>query len=197
VVFDLGGVLVDWDPRHLYRKLFPGDDAGMEHFLANVCTPDWNEQQDAGRSFAEATAALQERHPEHAPLIAAFWDRWDEMCPGPVAGGPDVLREVKAAGYPVYALSNWSAETFPRVQHRFDFLSAFDGVVISGALGIKKPDPAIYRHLIETYALEAASTLFIDDSARNVDAARELGLQALCFESAQQLRHELARRSVL
>jgi 2-haloacid dehalogenase len=119
------------------------------------------------------------------------------MCPGPVSGGPEVLHEVKAAGHPVYALSNWSAETFPRVQHRFEFLSAFDGVVISGALGIKKPDPAIYRHLIATYELEAASTLFIDDSARNVDAAREVGLQAVCFESAQQLRHELARRSVL
>ena len=197
VVFDLGGVLVDWDPRHLYRKLFPGDETGMEHFLANVCTPDWNEQQDAGRGFAEATAVLQERHPEHAPLIAAFWDRWDEMCPGPVAGGPELLHEVKAAGYPVYALSNWSAETFPRVQHRFDFLTAFDGVVISGDIGIKKPDPAIYRHLIEAYALEPASTLFIDDSSRNVDAARAVGLQALCFESATQLREALCALHLL
>ncbi len=197
VVFDLGGVLVDWNPRHLYRKLFPGDDAGMEHFLATVCTPDCNEQQDAGRPFAEATAALQRRYPEHAERIAAWWERWDEMCPGPIAGGPALLHEVKAAGFSVYALSNWSAETWPRIQHRFDFFSAFDGIVISGAIGIKKPDPAIYRHLIETYALEPGSTLFIDDSARNVEAAREVGLQALRFESTSRLREALIARQVL
>jgi len=191
VVFDLGGVLVDWNPRHLYRKIFPGDEAGMEHFLANVCTPDWNEELDAGRTFAEAVPALQQRHPEYADAIAAFWDRWDEMCPGPIPGGPELLYEVKAAGYPVYALSNWSAETWPRIQHRFDFFSAFDGIVISGAVGIKKPDPAIYRHLIETHALEPAATLFIDDSAPNVEAALDFGLQAIHFQSPPQLRQAL------
>lgn len=197
VVFDLGGVLVDWDPRHLYRKLFPGDEAGMEHFLRHVCTQDWNEELDAGRSFAEATAELQARHPEHRERIAAFWERWDEMVPGPIAGGPDLLHEVKAAGRPVYALSNWSAETWPRVQQRFDFFAAFDGIVISGALGLKKPDPAIFRHLLEAYGLEPAATLFVDDSARNVEAARGVGLQALRFESAPQLRRELVARDVL
>ncbi|MGI9591888.1 MAG: HAD family hydrolase [Myxococcota bacterium] len=197
VVFDLGGVLVDWDPRHLYRKLFAGDEPAMEHFLTHVCTPEWNEELDAGRPFAEATAALQRRFPEHAELIAAFWERWDEMCPGPVAGGPHLLHEVKAEGLPVYALSNWSAETWPRVQHRFAFLSAFDGIVISGAVGVKKPDAAIYRHLIEAYALEPAATLFIDDSARNVEGARRVGLQAIRFESPRQLRRELVARAVL
>jgi len=197
VVFDLGGVLVEWDPRHLFRKLFPGDEAGMEHFLATVCTPDWNEEMDAGRSFAEATAALQRRFPDHADRIAAFWDRWDEMCPGPIAGGPELLHEVKAEGLPVYALSNWSAETWPRVQQRFDFFQAFDGIVISGAIGLKKPDPGIYRHLIDAYALEPGATLFIDDSARNVEAARAVGLQAIRFESATQVRRELAAREVL
>ena len=197
MVFDLGGVLVDWDPRHLYRKLFPGDEAAMEHFLATVCTPDWNEQQDAGRSFAEATAALQRQHPEHAERIAAFWDRWDEMCPGPIAGGPDLLHGVKARGLPVYALSNGSAETFPRVRHRFDFLAVFDGIVISGEVGLKKSDPAIYHHLLDRYALEPASTLFIEDSDRNVEAARALGLQGLRFESAPQARRELEDRQLL
>ncbi len=197
VVFDLGGVLVDWNPRHLYRKLFSGDEAGMEHFLANICTPEWNEEQDAGRPFAEATAALQRRHPEYSDLIAAFWDRWEEMCPGPIDGGPDLLRDVKATGLPLYALSNFSAETFPRVRHRFEFLSAFDGIVISGAIGLKKPDPEIYRYLIGTYALEPASTLFIDDSLRNVEAARRVGLQALCFETPAQVREVLVERRVL
>lgn len=197
VVFDLGGVLVDWDPRHLYRKLFPGDEAGMEHFLATVCSDEWNAELDGGRPFAEAIAALQQSHPEHAERIAAYWDRWDEMCPGPVEGAPDLLHEVKAAGLPVYVLSNSSAETWPRVQHRFDFFSAFDGIVISGQLGIRKPDPAIYLHLLETYALEPASTLFVDDSAQNVEAARAVGLQALRFDSAPGLRAALVAREVL
>lgn len=197
VVFDLGGVLVDWNPRHLYRKLFPGDEAGMEHFLANVCTPEWNEEQDAGRPFAEGIALLQERHPEHRELIAAYWERWDETCPGPIPGGPELLYEVKAAGQPVYALSNWSAETFPRVADRFPFLEVFDGLVISGRVGVKKPDPAIYRHLLEAYALEPGETLFIDDSARNVDAANDLGLRGLHFESSAQLRRALVASGVL
>lgn len=197
MVFDLGGVLVDWNPRHLYRKLFPGDESGMEHFLAEVCTPAWNEAQDAGRPFAEGIAELQEQHPEHASEIAAYWERWDEMCPGAISGGPELLHQVKATGRPVYALSNWSAETWPRVQHRFSFLESFDGIVISGRVGLKKPDPQIYRHLLRAYALEPAETLFIDDSPGNVEGARAVGLQALHFESAPQLRLELRRLAVL
>ena len=197
VVFDLGGVLIDWDPRHLYRRIFRGDDAAMEHFLAEVCTVEWNEEQDAGRSFAEGVALLQARHPEHRDRIAAFHLRWEEMLAGVIPGAIEILRDVKAAGNPVYALSNWSAETYPVAERRFEFLSWFDGVVVSGRVGLRKPDPAIFRHLLECFGLEAERTLFVDDSERNVEAARRLGFEALRFESAPQLRRELTLRGVL
>ena len=197
VVFDLGGVLIDWDPRHLYRRIFRGDEAAMERFLAEVCTPEWNEEQDAGRSFAEGVALLQARHPEHRDRIAAFHLRWEEMLAGVIPGATEILRDVKAAGNRIYALSNWSAETWPIAECRFEFLSWFDGVVVSGRIGLRKPDPAIFQHLLERFGLEAERTLFVDDSERNVEAARRLGFEALRFESAPQLRRELDLRGVL
>jgi 2-haloacid dehalogenase len=197
VVFDLGGVILDWDPRHLYRRVFDGDEAAMERFLGTVCTPEWNEELDGGRPFAEGIADLQVRHPEHHEHIAAYFERWEEMLAGPIPGAPALLRELKETGLPVYALSNWSAETYPIAERRFDFLSCFDGVVISGRLGVKKPDLAIFTHLLQTYRLEASTTLFIDDYDRNIVAARRSGLQALRFESVPQLRHALESRGVL
>jgi 2-haloacid dehalogenase len=196
LVFDLGGVVVDWNPRHLYRKLFPGDERGMQHFLSHVCSPEWNERQDAGRPFADGIAELQARHPEYAALIAAYWERWDEMLPGPIPGAPDLLRELGAAGVPLYALSNWSSETWPRARRRFDFWECFDGIVISGEIRLAKPDPAIFEHLLETFALDAGSALFIDDSQTNVESARSVGLHALRFASVPQLRHELRARGI-
>jgi 2-haloacid dehalogenase len=197
LVFDLGGVLIDWDPRHLYRRIFRGDDAAMEHFFAEVRIAEWNEEQDAGRSFAEGVALLQARHPEHRDKIAAFHLRWEEMLAGVIPGATEILRDVKAAGHPVYALTNWSAETYPVAERRFEFLSWFDGIVVSGRVGLRKPDPAIFRHLLERFGLEAERTLFVDDSERNVEAARRLGFEALRFESAPQLRRELTQRGVL
>ncbi len=197
VVFDLGGVLIDWDPRHLYRQMFRGDETAMERFLAEVCTPEWNEEQDAGRSFAEGVALLQARHPEHRDRIAAFHLRWEEMLAGVIPGATEILRDVKAAGNRIYALSNWSAETWPIAECRFEFLSWFDGVVVSGRIGLCKPDPAIFQHLLERFGLEAERTLFVDDSERNVEAARRLGFEVLRFESAPRLRRELALRGVL
>ncbi len=191
LVFDLGGVVVDWNPRHLYRKLFPGDERGMQFFLSHVCNGEWNARHDAGRPFAEGIAELQAQHPEHTALIAAYWERWDEMLPGPIPGAPVLLRELRAAGVPLYALSNWSAETWPRVRERFDFWDCFDGIVISGEIRLAKPDPAIFEYLLERFALEAGSALFIDDSDTNVEAARLVGLQGLRFASVPQLRHEL------
>ena len=132
VVFDVGGVLLQWDPRHLYRKLFAGDDAAMEHFLGNVCTEEWNERQDAGRTFADAAAELLPAHADKAHLIHAFGRRFDEMIPGAIEETVDILRELKRAGVPLYAVTNWSAETFPSAQNRFDFLAEFDGIVVSG-----------------------------------------------------------------
>lgn len=191
VIFDLGGVLVDWNPRYLYRRLFDGDDAAMERFLAEVCTPAWNDEQDRGRPFAEACALLVRDHPDKRTLIEAWPAHFEETMAGPIQGTVDVLAALRERGTPVYALSNWSAETFPRAQARFPFLEWFDGTVISGALRMTKPDPRIYRHLLERYALRPEDTVFIDDSPRNVEAAAALGLRAIRFTDADALRAEL------
>lgn len=193
LVFDLGGVVIDWNPRHLYRKLFPGDEAAMEAFLADVCTSEWNAQQDAGRPFAAGIAAAQARHPDHAELIAAYWERWEEMVPGAIDGAPELLRELRL---PLYALSNWSAETWPRARGRFDFWDCFAGIVISGEVRLAKPDPAIFEHLLERFSLERETALFIDDSPGNLESARSVGMQALHFASVPQLRADLAARGV-
>jgi 2-haloacid dehalogenase len=191
VVFDLGNVLVQWDPRHLYRKLLATDDE-IEAFLADVCTYEWNEAQDRGRPFAEGIAEAIERHPHHAPLIRAFWERWDEMSPGLVEGAVAVLDALHAARIPLYALSNFSLETFERVRHRFGFLDRFDGLVISAAEGLVKPEPAIFELLLARYDLTAERTVFVDDSPPNVEAAAALGFVALPFTGAARLRVDLA-----
>jgi 2-haloacid dehalogenase len=196
-VFDLGGVLVDWNPRYLYRTLFDGDDAAMERFLAEVCTPAWNDQQDRGRPFAEACALLVRDHPDKRELIEAWPSRYPETIAGPVAGAVEILAELRARDVPLYALSNWSAETFPHAQARFPFLQWFRGIVISGALHVAKPDLAIYRHLFETYGLRAEGTVFIDDAPRNVEAAASLGMHAVQFTDASSLRASLVRLGLL
>jgi 2-haloacid dehalogenase len=195
VVFDLGGVLIDWNPRHLYRKLLP-DDAAIESFLAEVCTPEWNHQQDAGRSWAEAVAELTARFPDRADLISAYHLRWEEMLGGALDDTVEVLEELDAAGVPLYALTNWSHETFPIARRRFPFLTRFRGVVVSGEERAAKPDPRIYRVLLERYQLDPAACLFIDDVARNVEGARAAGMDGILFTSAAALRRELAARSV-
>jgi 2-haloacid dehalogenase len=167
-VFDLGGVLVDWNPRHLYRTLFDGDDAAMERFLAEVCTPAWNDEQDRGRPWDEACALLVRDHPDERALIEAWPSRFDATMAGAITGTVEILAELRARDVPLYALSNWSAETFPRAQARFPFLDWFRGIVISGALRIAKPDRAIYRHLLGDHSLRAEDTVFIDDAPRNV-----------------------------
>jgi len=191
VVFDLGGVLIDWDPRYLYRSLFGGDEAAMERFLATVCTPEWNRGQDAGRPWSEAIASLVAEHPEHADLIRAFWDRWPETLGDAIDPTVDVLAELRAAGIPLYALSNWSAETFPIARPRYPFLDWFDGIVISGEVGAAKPDPRIYQALVERHGLDPASLAFVDDVPANVAAAESLGMRGLTFTSAAALRQDL------
>jgi 2-haloacid dehalogenase len=196
-VFDLGGVLVDWNPRYLYRTLFDGDDAAMERFLAEVCTPAWNDQQDRGRPFAEACALLVRDHPDKRALIEAWPSRYPETIAGPVVGTVEILAELRARTVPLYALSNWSAETFPHAQVRFPFLQWFRGIVLSGEVKMAKPDPAIYRHLFETYGLRAEDTVFIDDAPRNVEAAASLGMHAVQFTDASSLRASLVRLGLL
>jgi 2-haloacid dehalogenase len=169
----------------------------MERFLAEVCTPAWNDEQDRGRPFAEACALLVRDRPELRELIEAWPSRFDETMAGPIAGTVEILAELQARGVPLYALSNWSAETFPRARARFPFLQWFRGIVISGALRVAKPDPTIYRYLLETYRLDAADTVFIDDAPRNVDAAASLGMQALRFTDAAALRTTLVELGLL
>jgi 2-haloacid dehalogenase len=195
VIFDLGGVLIDWDPRHLYRKLF-ADQAAMEAFLAEICTPEWNQRQDEGRPFAAGVAELIARHPERREMIEAYQARWPEMLAGALDDTVAILAELKARGQSLYALSNWSAETFPYARERFDFLDWFHGLVISGEEGIAKPSPAIFRLLFRRYSIDPAEAVFIDDVQANVRAARSVGLQALHFTSATALREDLGRLGV-
>jgi enoyl-CoA hydratase len=176
MVFDLGGVLVDWDPRHLYRKLFPGDPEGMERFLAEICTAEWNAAQDAGRSWADGTALLRARFPDEADRIVAFHQRWEETLAGPIEGSVAILRELKYAGRRLYGLTNWSHETFPIGRARFAFFGWFEAIVVSGEEGIIKPDPRIYRLLMDRHGLAAEQLVYVDDNARNADAAAALGM---------------------
>jgi 2-haloacid dehalogenase len=197
VIFDLGGVLLDWDPRHLYRKLFPGDEAAMEAFLGEVCTVEWNERQDAGRSFAAAVAELMPKHRDKLHLIEAFGSRFGEMIPGALDGSVAILGELKARGVPIYALTNWSAETFPSQRERFAFLEWFDGIVVSGHEGMIKPDPRIFRILLDRYGIAAEEAVFIDDNPKNAQAAAALGIHGIHFRSSAQLREELSSLELL
>ena len=196
VVFDLGGVLVDWDPRYLYRQLFDDPDE-MESFLAEVTSADWNAHQDAGRPWAEAIDVLATEHPERRELIEAFHQRWPEMLAGEMPGTVDVLAELRSTDVRLLALSNWSAELFPIARERFDFLGWFEGILISGDVGVNKPDRRIFDHLAEQFGIEPEAALFIDDSAANVDAAKALGFRAIRFTDATALRRDLVRLGLL
>jgi 2-haloacid dehalogenase len=196
VVFDIGGVLLDWNPRYLYRELFD-DEAAMERFLAEVCTMEWHRANDLGVPYAHSCAALAERHPEQADLIWAWGRRTEEMIGGPIDGTVEVLRELLAAGVLCYALTNMEAETYPLRREGYEFMRWFQGTVVSSHERVAKPDPEIFHRLLERFGLSAATTLLIDDSQVNVDAARALGIQALRFESPDQVRAHLARAGLL
>jgi 2-haloacid dehalogenase len=192
VVFDVGGVLVDWNPRYLYRKLLP-DQPAVERFLAEVCTSEWNVEQDRGRPWAEAVTQLTARFPERAALITAYHERWGEMVGGAFDGTVEVLRELRDAGVPLYALTNYSAEKFAQTRARFGFLDWFDGIVVSGDEQLVKPDPRIYQVLLDRYRLAAEATVYLDDAPANVAAARALGMTGLRFTDPDRLRADLTR----
>ena len=196
VVFDLGGVLIDWDPRYLYRKVF-ADEKEMDEFLATVATPEWHLEQDRGRTMEEATALLLDRHPGYRTEIEAFYGRWDEMFAGPMEESVDVLRDIKEQDLPLYALTNWSAEAFPLAREWWEFLNWFDDIVVSGEERLVKPAPEIYSVLVRRTGLDPATTVFIDDRAANVHAAEQLGFIAVEFRDAGSLREELERLGVL
>ena len=197
VLLDLGGVLIDWNPRSLYRPHFGDDLEAMEHFLARVCAPEWNLQMDAGKPFAEAVAERQRQFPEHAALIALWKDGWAQMLRDAIPETVQILAELRSRGRRLFALTNWSAETFPVAQRRFPFLQWFEDIVVSGEVKLAKPDPRIYRLALERNRLRAETTLFVDDALHNVRAARALGLPAIHFQSAHVLRAELAQRGLL
>jgi len=190
VVFDLGGVLLDWDPRNLYRKLF-ADEERMEFFLREVCTPQWHDAHDRGVPTAASCAELATRYPEWASLISAWAERGEEMVAGPIEASVDVLRDLEASGLPRYALTNMEAETYPLRLQRFEFLGWFDGTVVSGLEGIAKPDPEIFLRLLDRFGLTGSRTLMIDDRLENLVVAEQLGMPTIHFHSSQQLRDRL------
>ncbi len=196
IVFDLGGVLLDWDPRHLYSRIF-SDPEEMEYFLSEICSPAWNHQMDAGKPFQQAVAELKREHPEYAEQIEAFDARWVEMVGGEISGTVEILQDLKDGGIPLAALSNWSGDTFPRIRDRFPFLDWFQAIVLSGEAGVAKPDPEIYRVLLRKLDREAGDCLFIDDMDKNLHAAKGLGFDVLHFRSVEDLRRDLQGRGFL
>jgi len=196
MVFDLGGVLLDWNPRHLYRKLFT-DETEMEVFLNDICSSAWHASHDQGVSTSASCAELSSRHPEYSDLIWAWSTRGEEMIAGVDEGSVEVLRAVKATGMPCFALTNMEEETYPLRLRRFEFLGWFDGTIVSGQEGIAKPDLAIFSLLLERFELNPRTTLMTDDLEVNLEVARTLGIQTILFQSSRQLRSELETAGVL
>ena len=194
IVFDFGGVLIDWNPRYLYYPYFNGDKEQAEWFLKNICNYAWNIQMDGGKPFAEGVAELTALHPEWAEAIEAYHLRWGEMIGGEVEGTASLVRRLKAAGYGVYGLTNWSMETYPMIRDSYEVFSLFEGIVVSGEECLLKPDKAIYECLLSRYGLQAEESLFLDDNADNVAGAEAGGMEAIRFESAHQAERELKER---
>jgi 2-haloacid dehalogenase len=197
VLFDLGAVLIDWNPRYLYRPLFNGDEQAMEYFLAEIAPPWWNLEIDAGKSFDKAVAERAALHPAHSKLIAQWRDGWETMLRDEIPESVAILRDLRDRGHRLHALTNWSAETFPIARRRFKFLQWFEHIVVSGEVGLAKPDSRIFELTIERCALNPASTVFIDDNLHNVEAGRNAGLHALHFTNPQQLRTDLTQLGML
>jgi 2-haloacid dehalogenase len=197
IIFDLGGVLIDWNPDYVFDKMF-NDPKRKKHFYENICTPDWNEKQDAGRSLQEATEELLEKHPDWKEYIEAYYGRWEEMLGGPIHDTVEIFRQLKHTGHlKLYALTNWSAETFPVALDKYDFLHWFDGRLVSGEEKTRKPFPEFYELMLKRFQLKREETLFIDDNERNVKAAESMGIRSIRFEDPEQLRKELTKMNLL
>jgi 2-haloacid dehalogenase len=191
VIFDLGGVLIDWNPDYVFKTIFEKEEE-KKWFFDNICTSDWNEEQDAGRSLKDATEELITKFPDHEPNIRAFYDRWEEMLGGPIEGTVEVLKDLRSREeLKLYALTNWSAETFPVALERYDFLHWFDGRLVSGEEKTRKPFMDIYEKLISRFNINPNEAVYIDDNMRNLHPARELGMHIIHFKSPEQLKEEL------
>jgi len=192
IIFDLGGVLIDWNPNYMYKKLIE-DDEKRKWFLETVCTSEWNEEQDGGRLISEANNLLIQSFPEYKDWILAYYERWEEMLNGPIHGTVELFKKLKEnKSHNIYALTNWSAETFPKALQLFDFLHWFDGRVVSGEEMTRKPFKEIYDIILSRFNIIAEQTLFIDDNLKNIIAAKELGINCIHFKSPEQLKEELS-----
>lgn len=190
IIFDLGGVLVDWNPRYLYKDHFE-DDNEMEHFLKNVCTDEWNAEQDRGRTLGEGTVILQREFPEYHSLIQLFYDEWETMLKSDIPETVSLLYQLKKK-YKIYGLTNWSSETISIAYERFDFFKEFHGIVVSGEEKMIKPGKEIFHLLLNRYHLKPEQSIFIDDNINNIKAAEEIGLHAIHFQDASQLKESLS-----
>ena len=196
VVFDVGGVLVDWDPRHLYRRIIPEEEA-MERFLAEVCTPAWHAQHDLGASYQDTIPALAAAHPQWADEVRAWGDRFLEMYGGVFEGTVALLADLRRRHVPLFASTNWGAASWKEAKTRYEFLDWFDGALVSGEVGIAKPDPAFFARLIVTFRLHPPDTLYIEDNLTNLEAAAARGFVTHRFVSSQALATELRRHGLI
>jgi 2-haloacid dehalogenase len=197
IIFDFGGVLLEWDPRNLYKQYFPGQPLDMEQFLTEIDFYEWNAQQDKGRTFAEGIAELSIKFPQHAHLIQAYYDHWEDSITGAITGTVEILRTLKQRGYPLYGLSNWSVETYPRARRKYSFFELFDDIILSGEVKLNKPDPAIFHLLLNKIGYPAPECLLIDDSQANINSAIGLGFSTVHFSSPTELQTELQRMNLL
>ena len=192
VIFDLGGVLIDWNPEYVYLDVFNGDREKMKWFFDEICTMDWNENQDAGYPLEKATEERVKLFPEYEEWIRIYYGRWEEMLGNQIDGTVAILKQlIDNPNYKVVALTNWSAETFPIALERFDFLHWFEGIVVSGTEKMRKPFNEIYELTLNRFNIEAAQSLFIDDNARNIEAAKKMGINTIRFNNPTQLKSEL------
>ena len=197
IIFDLGGVLIDWNPKYVYREIFNGDEEKVDWFLDTICTSDWNVEQDAGRTFEDATQFLINQYPQYEQWIRIYYDRWEDMLGGPIQDSVVLLDKLKKANtHQLYALTNWSAEAFPVALQRYDFLQHFEGILVSGAEKMRKPFAVIYELMLDRYNLSAEKSVFIDDNAENVIGAQKAGMKAILYKNSQQLINELAHLGV-
>lgn len=198
IIFDLGGVLIDWNPLYVYDDKYFETEEKRNYFFSNICTNDWNEEQDAGRSIVEATLLLLEKFPEWEQPIRDYYGRWTEMLKAPIPETVELFRQLKASGkYKIYALTNWQVGLFDIALIRYNFLQWFDGRVVSGEEKTRKPFPEFYHRLLDRYNVKAQEAFFIDDNLRNVKAAEELGIKSVHFQSPEQLKETLHEFNLL
>jgi len=195
IVFDFGGVLVDWNPRYFYNNHFK-DKVQMEYFLENICNHNWNVKQDGGRLLAEATKSLQKQFPEYSTMIQYYYDNFEVMLGGEISENVRLLNPLNEK-YKLFGLTNWSGETFPIALKKFSFFEVFQGIIVSGDEKMVKPDKEIFYLLLDRYQLEAKNSLFIDDNIENINSAKEIGFHTIHFNNGTDVENEMRQMKLL